>query len=53
MQKRCIFFNNVEESEKERCMQCNSNNGNRTCNQCEKGFILLENNKTCIEISKI
>ena len=53
MQKRCIFCNNTEEGEIERCLQCNSNNGNIACNQCEKGFILLKNNKTCIEISKI
>ena len=52
-QKRCIFCNNEEEGEIERCIQCNSDNGNITCKQCEKGFILLENNKTVLEISKI
>ena len=52
-QKRCIFCNNTEEGGIKGCIQCNSDNGRIACKQCEKGFILLENNKTCIEISKI
>ena len=51
-QKRCIFCNNTKEGGIKGCELCNSDNGNITCKQCEKGFILLENNKTCIEISK-
>ena len=48
---RCIFCNNTEEGGIEGCELCVSDNGNITCQQCKKGFILSEDDKTCIKIS--
>ena len=47
---RCIFCNNTEEGGIEGCELCVSDNGNITCQQCKKGFILSEDDNTCIKI---
>ena len=47
---RCIFCNNTEEGGLEGCELCVSDNGNITCQQCKEGFILSEDDKTCIKI---
>ena len=47
---RCIFCNNTEEGGLEGCELCFSDNGNITCQQCREGFILSEDDKTCIKI---
>jgi len=50
-QNKCIFCNNTEEGGLEGCELCSSDNGNIICQQCKKGFILSEDDKTCIKIS--
>jgi len=51
IQNRCIFCNNTEEGGKEGCELCVSDNGNISCVQCIKGFILLEDDNSCIKIN--
>ena len=51
-QNRCIFCNNTEEGGIEGCELCFSDEGYITCQQCKKGFILSEDDKTCIKISQ-
>ena len=50
-QNKCIYCNNTEEGGLEGCELCFSDNGNITCQQCKNGFILSEDDKTCIKIS--
>ena len=50
-ENKCIFCNNTEEGGIEGCELCVSDNGNITCQQCKKGFILSEDDKKCIKIS--
>ena len=50
-QNRCIFCNNTKEGGIGGCELCFSDNGNIVCQQCKKGFILSEDDKTCIKIS--
>ena len=49
---RCIFCNNTGEGGIEGCEVCSSDNGNITCLQCKNGYILLENNQSCIHIGE-
>ena len=49
---RCIFCNNTEEGGLEGCELCFSDNGNIKCQQCKKGFILSEDDKTCIKLTE-
>ena len=49
-QNRCIFCNNTEEGGIEGCELCFSDNGTISCQQCIKGYILSEDDKTCIKI---
>ena len=51
-ENRCIFCNNTEEGGIRGCELCFSDNGNITCQQCKKGFILSEDDQTCLEISE-
>ena len=48
----CINCNDVEEGGIEGCKTCDSNDGKISCKQCDNGYILLENNKTCLKISE-
>jgi len=50
-ENRCIFCNNTKEGGIRGCELCVSDNGNITCQQCKKGFILSEDDETCLEIS--
>ena len=47
-ENRCIFCNNTVEGGIKGCELCFSDNGNIACQQCAKGFILSEDDKTCI-----
>ena len=51
-ENRCIFCNNTDEGGIDGCELCFSDNGDITCQQCEKGFILYEEDKTCKKIGK-
>ena len=50
--KQCINCNDVEDGGIEGCSYCASDGQKITCTICEEGFILLENNKTCLRISE-
>jgi len=50
-ENRCIFWNNIEKGGMEGCELCFNNDGYITCQQCQKGFILSEDDQTCIKIS--
>ena len=46
----CTFCNDTDEGGIEGCEQCFSDDGKIICQQCKQGFILLENNQSCIKI---
>ena len=48
----CIYCEDVEYGGIEGCAKCENENDNIICNECKDGFILYENNKTCLRISK-
>ena len=48
----CIYCNDVEEGGIEGCSVCENEGGKILCIECQNGFILLENNKTCLKISE-
>ena len=47
----CINCDDVEDGGIEGCSSCFNENEQILCQQCKSGFILLENNKTCLKIS--
>ena len=48
----CIYCEDVENGGIEGCSKCQNENDKIICNECKEGFILYENNKTCLRISK-
>ena len=49
---RCIFCNNIEEGGIDGCERCYSDNGYIICKQCKNGYILVENDNSCLKISE-
>ena len=47
----CINCSDVEEGGIEGCQACENLNNSIICKECKYGFLLLENNKTCLKIS--
>ena len=48
----CINCSDVEEGGIEGCQACENLNDSIICKECKFGFMLLENNKTCLKISE-
>ena len=48
----CINCDDAEEGGIEGCQTCINENVTIKCQECKKGFVLLENNKTCLKISE-
>ena len=44
----CIYCEDVENGGIEGCSKCQNENDKIICNECKEGFILYENNKTCL-----
>ena len=49
---KCIYCSDVEEGGIEGCNYCENEGGEILCKECNDGFILLENNKTCLKIAE-
>ena len=47
----CISCDDVESGGIEGCYQCHNVDNKPQCTECDNGFILLENNYTCLRIS--
>ena len=52
-ENNCIKCNDTNKGGIEGCTYCDYYEDKVTCLSCEEGYILLENNKTCLKISKI
>ena len=48
----CINCGDVEEGGIEGCKSCENLNDSIICKECKYGFLLLENNETCLKISQ-
>ena len=51
-EKKCINCGNVLEGGIDNCLYCKSDGEKAICTQCLPGYILLNNNNSCIEIIK-
>ena len=51
-EKKCIKCGNVLEGGIENCLYCESDGEKAICTQCLLGYILLNNNNSCLEIVK-
>ena len=49
---KCIYCDDAEDGGIEGCESCTNENDKVICSQCKYGFILLENNNTCLKISE-
>ena len=48
----CIYCDDIDEGGIEGCQKCYNNGEQILCLQCGDGFILFENNQTCLKISE-
>ena len=48
----CIKCDNIEKGGMEKCLKCYNNNETISCLECQEGFILSEDNQTCLNISE-